>query len=88
MNSSSKIFVAGGIGMVGSAIIRKLRSSGSSYIYPRLAPQPMKEEYLLTGPLEPTREPYAIAKIAVIKLCRYFNEQYGTNFISAMPTNL
>ena len=48
----------------------------------------MKEEYLLTGPLEPTNEPYAVAKIAAIKLCRYYNEQYGTNFISVMPTNL
>jgi len=68
--------------------VEKLLNLGSSCIYPRLAPQPLKEEYLLTGPLEPTNEPYAIAKIAAIKLCRYFNEQYGTNFISAMPTNL
>jgi GDP-L-fucose synthase len=68
--------------------VRKLLNFGSSCIYPRLAPQPMKEEYLLTGPLEPTNESYAIAKIAAIKLCRYFNEQYGTNFISVMPTNL
>lgn len=68
--------------------VTKLLNLGSSCIYPRLAPQPLKEEYLLTGPLEPTNEPYAIAKIAAIKLCRYFNEQYGTNFISAMPTNL
>ncbi len=67
---------------------KKLLNLGSSCIYPRLAPQPMKEEYLLTGPLEPTNEPYAIAKIAAIKLCRYFNEQYGTNFVSVMPTNL
>ncbi len=66
----------------------KLLNLGSSCIYPRLAPQPMKEEYLLTGPLEPTNEPYAIAKIAAIKLCRYFNEQYGTDFISVMPANL
>ena len=66
----------------------KLLNLGSSCIYPRLAPQPMKEEYLLTGPLEPTNEPYAIAKIAAIKLCRYFNQQYGTNFLSVMPTNL
>jgi GDP-L-fucose synthase len=68
--------------------VAKLLNLGSSCIYPRLAPQPMKEEYLLTGPPEPTNEPYAIAKIAAIKLCRYFNEQHGTNFISVMPTNL
>jgi len=68
--------------------VRKLVNLGSSCIYPRLAPQPLKEEYLLTGPLEPTNEPYAIAKIAAIKLCRYFNERYGTNFMSVMPTNL
>jgi len=67
---------------------KKLINLGSSCIYPRSAPQPMKEEHLLTGSLEPTNEPYAIAKIAAIKLCRYYNEQYGTNFISAMPTNL
>jgi len=68
--------------------VKKLLNLGSSCIYPKFAPQPMKEEYLLTGELEPTNEPYAIAKISAIKLCRYFNEQYGTNFISAMPTNL
>lgn len=68
--------------------VKKLLNLGSSCIYPRHAPQPMKEEYLLIGPLEPTNEPYAVAKIAAIKLCRYFNEQYGTNFISVMPTNL
>jgi GDP-L-fucose synthase len=68
--------------------VKKLLNLGSSCIYPKLAPQPMKEEYLLTGRLEPTNEPYAIAKIAAIKLCRYYNEQYGTNFISVMPTNL
>jgi GDP-L-fucose synthase len=68
--------------------VKKLLNLGSSCIYPKFAPQPMKEEYLLTGPLEPTNEPYAIAKIAAIKLCRYYNEQYGTNFISVMPTNL
>lgn len=68
--------------------VKKLLNLGSSCIYPKLAPQPLKEEYLLTGPLEPTNEPYAIAKIAAIKMCRYFNEQYGTNFISVMPTNL
>lgn len=66
----------------------KLMNFGSSCIYPRLAPQPISEEALLTGPLEPTNEPYAIAKIAAIKLCRYYNEQYGTNFLSVMPTNL
>jgi GDP-L-fucose synthase len=68
--------------------VKKLLNLGSSCIYPRLAPQPMKEEYLLAGALEPTNEPYALAKIAAIKLCRYFNEQYGTNFISVMPPNL
>ena len=68
--------------------VKKLLNLGSSCIYPKLAPQPLKEEYLLSGYLEPTNEPYAIAKIAAIKLCRYFNEQYGTNFISLMPTNL
>jgi GDP-L-fucose synthase len=68
--------------------VKKLINLGSSCIYPRLAPQPLKEEYLLTGPLEPTNEPYAVAKIAAIKLCRYFNAQHGTNFISVMPTNL
>ncbi len=67
---------------------KKLLNLGSSCIYPKFAPQPMKEEHLLTGPLESTNEPYAVAKIAAIKLCRYYNEQYGTNFISGMPTNL
>src|SRR4030066_2172251 len=67
---------------------KKLLNLGSSCIYPRSAPQPMKEEHLLTGSLEPTNEPYAVAKIAAIKLCRYYNEQHGTNFISVMPTNL
>lgn len=67
--------------------VKKLLNLGSSCIYPKFAPQPMKEEHLLTGQLEPTNEPYAIAKIAAIKLCRYYNEQYSTNFISAMPTN-
>ena len=61
---------------------------GSSYIYPKMAHKPLKEEYLLTGALEPTNEAYAIAKIAAIKLSKYYNEQYGTNFISVMPTNL
>ncbi|HPD60172.1 MAG TPA: GDP-L-fucose synthase [Thermodesulfobacteriota bacterium] len=68
--------------------VKKLLNLGSSCIYPKFAPQPLKEEYLLTGPLEPTNEPYAVAKIAAIKLCQYYNEQYGANFISAMPTNL
>jgi GDP-L-fucose synthase len=68
--------------------VRKLLYLGSSCIYPRLAPQPMKEEHLLTGLLEPTNEPYAIAKIAGIKLCEAYRRQYGANFISAMPTNL
>jgi len=68
--------------------VKKLLNLGSSCIFPKHAPQPLKEEYLLTGTLEPTNEPYAIAKIAAIKLCRYFNEQFGTNFISVMPTNL
>jgi GDP-L-fucose synthase len=68
--------------------IEKLCFLGSSCIYPRDCPQPIKEEYLLTGPLEPTNEPYAIAKIAGIKLCESFNRQYGTKYISVMPTNL
>jgi GDP-L-fucose synthase len=68
--------------------VKKLLFLGSSCIYPRLAPQPIKEEYLLTGELEPTNEPYAIAKIAGIKLCQSYNRQYGTNFISVIPTNL
>ena len=68
--------------------VKKLLNLGSSCIYPRQARQPLKEEYLLTSELEPTNEPYAIAKIAAIKLCRYYNEQYGTNFMSVMPTNL
>ena len=68
--------------------VTKLINLGSSCIYPKLAPQPMKEEYLLTGPLEVTNEAYAVAKIAAIRLCKHFNDQYGTNFISAMPTNL
>jgi GDP-L-fucose synthase len=68
--------------------VKKLLNLGSSCIYPKFAPQPMKEESLLTGLLEPTNEPYAVAKIAAIKLCRYYNEQYGTNFISVMPTNV
>lgn len=68
--------------------VTKLLFLGSSCIYPRLAPQPMKEEYLLTGLLEPTNEAYAIAKIAGLKMCQNYNRQYGTNFIAAMPTNL
>lgn len=66
----------------------KLLFLGSSCIYPKLAPQPLKEEYLLTGLLEPTNEPYAIAKIAGIELCESYRDQYGCNFIAAMPTNL
>jgi len=68
--------------------VKKLLFLGSSCIYPKLAPQPMPEEALLTMPLEPTNEPYAIAKIAGIRMCDAYNRQYGTNFISAMPTNL
>lgn len=68
--------------------VKKLLFLGSSCIYPKLAPQPLKEEYLLTSPLEETNEAYAIAKIAGLKLCKYYNMQYGTNFISVMPTNL
>jgi GDP-L-fucose synthase len=68
--------------------VQKLLFLGSSCIYPKLAPQPLREEYLLTSPLEPTNEPYAIAKIAGIKLCGAMNREYGTNFISVMPTNL
>lgn len=68
--------------------VKKLMFLGSSCIYPKFAPQPLKEEYLLTGLLEPTNEPYAIAKIAGIKMCEAYRAQYGCNFISAMPTNL
>lgn len=68
--------------------VKKLLFLGSSCIYPKLAPQPLKEEYLLTGPLEYTNEPYAIAKIAGIKMCDAYRDQYGCNFISVMPTNL
>ncbi|HRP01739.1 MAG TPA: GDP-L-fucose synthase [Candidatus Kapabacteria bacterium] len=68
--------------------IKKLLNLGSSCIFPKQATIPIKEEYLLTGALEATNEPYAIAKIAAIKLCRYYNEQYGTDFISVMPNNL
>ena len=68
--------------------VEKLLFLGSSCIYPKMAPQPLKEDYLLTDTLEPTNEPYAIAKIAGIKLCESYRDQYGCNFISAMPTNL
>ena len=68
--------------------VKKLLFLGSSCIYPKLAPQPLKESYLLSGPLEETNEPYAIAKIAGIKMCETYRDQYGDNFISAMPTNL
>jgi GDP-L-fucose synthase len=68
--------------------VKKLMFLGSSCIYPKLAPQPLKEEYLLTGLLEETNEPYAIAKIAGIKMCEAYRAQYGCNFISGMPTNL
>ena len=68
--------------------VKKLMFFGSSCIYPKLAPQPLKEEYLLTGLLEPTNEPYAIAKITGIKMCEAYRSQYGCNFISVMPTNL
>lgn len=68
--------------------IKRLLFLGSSCIYPKLAPQPLKEEYLLTGPLEPTNRPYAIAKIAGIEMCWAFNRQYGTQFLAVMPTNL
>lgn len=68
--------------------VQRMMFLGSSCIYPKLAPQPLKEEYLLTGALEPTNEPYAIAKIAGIKLCEAYNAQYGRQYISVMPTNL
>lgn len=68
--------------------VKKLMFLGSSCIYPKMADQPLKEDYLLTGPLEPTNEPYAIAKIAGIKMCDAYRDQYGCNFISVMPTNL
>lgn len=68
--------------------VKKLMFLGSSCIYPKLAPQPLREDYLLTGSLEPTNEPYAIAKIAGIKLCESYRDQYGSDFISVMPTNL
>lgn len=68
--------------------VTKLLFLGSSCIYPKFAPQPMKEEHLLTGELEPTNEPYAVAKIAGIRMCQAYNRQYGTNYVSVMPTNL
>lgn len=68
--------------------VKKLLFLASSCIYPKMAPQPIKEEYLLTGKLEPTNEPYAIAKIAGLKMCENYNRQYGCDFISVMPTNL
>ncbi|GLI36464.1 GDP-L-fucose synthase family protein [Desulforhabdus amnigena] len=68
--------------------VSRLLFLGSSCIYPKLAPQPMREEHLLTGPLEPTNEPYALAKIAGIKTCESYNRQYGTRFVAVMPTNL
>jgi GDP-L-fucose synthase len=70
------------------AAVKKLLFLGSSCIYPKHAPQPMKEEYLLTGLLEPTNEPYAVAKIAGIKMCAAYNRQYGTDFMAVMPTNV
>jgi GDP-L-fucose synthase len=68
--------------------VKRLLFLGSSCIYPRDCPQPMKEEYLLTGPLEPTNRPYAVAKIAGIEMCSAYNRQYGTQFLAVMPTNL
>ena len=68
--------------------VRRLLFLGSSCIYPKMAPQPMKEEYLLTGPLEPTNRPYALAKIAGIEMCWSYNRQYGTQYLAVMPTNL
>jgi len=68
--------------------VERLLFLGSSCIYPKLAPQPMRESHLLTGPLEPTNEPYAIAKIAGLKMCEAYNRQYGTRFVAVMPTNL
>src|SRR6201997_2277787 len=70
------------------ARVKRLLFLGSSCIYPRLCPQPIKEEYLLTGPLEATNRPYAIAKIAGIEMCWSYNRQHGTRFLAAMPTNL
>ncbi len=80
-----------GINIINSAFnnnVKKLIALGSSCIYPKLSPQPMKEEYLLTGTLEPTNEPYAIAKIATLKMANFYHEQYGSNFYTLMPPNL
>lgn len=77
--------------VIGSAFknnVKKLMFLGSSCIYPKMCPQPIKEDYLLTGSLEPTNEAYALAKISGLKMCQYFNTQYGTKYISVMPTNL
>jgi GDP-L-fucose synthase len=71
-----------------AANVKRLLFLGSSCIYPRLAPQPIKEEYMLSGPLEPTNRPYAVAKIAGIEMCWSYNRQYGTRYLAAMPTNL
>ncbi|SNB44727.1 GDP-L-fucose synthase [Geobacter sp. DSM 9736] len=71
-----------------AAGVKRLLFLGSSCIYPKMAPQPIKEEYLLTGPLEPTNDAYAIAKIAGVKMCQSYNRQYGTQYVAAMPTNL
>ena len=68
--------------------VKKLMFLGSSCIYPKMCPQPIKEEYLLSGYLEETNEAYALAKISGLKMCQFFNKQYGTNYISVMPTNL
>ena len=68
--------------------VKKLLFLGSSCVYPKMAPQPIKEEYLLTGPLEPSNEGYALAKIAGVRMCKHYNQQYNTNFVSVMPTNL
>jgi GDP-L-fucose synthase len=76
------------IGSAWKSGVKKLLFLGSSCIYPKMCPQPIREEYLMTGPLEETNDAYAIAKIAGIKMCQSFNEQYGTKFISVMPTNL
>lgn len=76
------------IGMAKKYEVKKLMFLGSSCIYPKMCPQPIKEEYLLSGYLEETNEGYALAKIAGLKMCQFFNKQYGTNYISVMPTNL
>lgn len=88
-------FIAENLGIQSSVIeashlaqVKRLLFLGSSCVYPKMAPQPIKEEYLLTGPLESTNRPYALAKIAGIEMCWAYNRQYGTNFVAAMPTNL